>query len=69
MRPKQQKPDLQEDLFRYVVLRQSYVRVAKRAAIMAGRYAHAKQFKRHNKQIKFLRTAPGAVDPRYSEQD
>jgi IS5 family transposase len=30
-----------------VALRQSYVRVAKRAALMAGRYAHAKQFKRH----------------------
>ena len=29
-----------------VLLRQSYTRVAKRAAMMAGRYAHAKQFKR-----------------------
>jgi IS5 family transposase len=28
-----------------VPLRQSYVRIAKRAAMMAGRYAHAKQFK------------------------
>ena len=27
-----------------VQLRQSYVRIAKRAAMMAGRYAHAKQF-------------------------
>jgi len=27
-----------------VRLRQSYVRIAKRAAMMAGRYAHAKQF-------------------------
>ena len=44
-----------------VVLRQSYVRVAKRAAIMAGRYAHAKQFKRCNKQIKFLRTRLGRL--------
>ncbi len=26
-----------------------------RAAMMAGRYAHAKQFKRMNRQIKFLR--------------
>lgn len=26
------------------------------AALMAGRYAHAKQFKRHNRELKFLRT-------------
>lgn len=32
-----------------VPLRQSYVRVAKTAAMMAGRYAHAKQFKRMNR--------------------
>ncbi len=44
-----------------VALRQSYVRLAKRAAMMAGRYAHAKQFKRMNKQIKFLRTRLGRV--------
>ncbi|RME96442.1 MAG: IS5 family transposase [Alphaproteobacteria bacterium] len=44
-----------------VVLRQSYVRVAKRAAIMAGRYAHAKQFKRRNRQIRFLRTRLGRL--------
>lgn len=44
-----------------VPLRQSYVRVAKRAAIMAGRYAHAKQFKRHNRQLKFLRTRLGRL--------
>ena len=29
-----------------VALRQSYLRVAKRAAIMVGRYTHAHQFKR-----------------------
>ena len=29
-----------------VRLRQSYLRIAKRAAMMAGRYAHSKQFKR-----------------------
>jgi hypothetical protein len=29
-----------------VELRQSYLRVAKRAAIMVGRYTHAHQFKR-----------------------
>ena len=39
-----------------VKLRQSYVRVAKHAAMMAGRYAHAKQFRRHERQMKFLRT-------------
>jgi IS5 family transposase len=44
-----------------VPLRQSYARVAKRAAMMAGRYAHAKQFKRMNRQIKFLRTRLGRL--------
>ena len=44
-----------------VPLRQSYARVAKRAAMMAGRYAHAKQFKRMNRQIKLLRTRLGRV--------
>jgi len=44
-----------------VPLRQSYVRVAKRAAIMAGRYAHAKQFKRFNREVRFLRTRLGRV--------
>ncbi len=44
-----------------VALRQSYTRVAKRAALMAGRYAHAKQFKRMNRQIKLLRTRLGRV--------
>ncbi len=42
-------------------LRQSYVRVAKRAAIMAGRYAHAKQCKRQRRQLKFLRTRLGRL--------
>ena len=37
-------------------LRQSYVRVAKHAAMMAGRYAYAKQLKRHERQMRFLRT-------------
>ena len=32
-----------------VRLRQSYLRVAMHAAMMAGRYAHAKQFKRHHR--------------------
>ena len=44
-----------------VPLRQSYARVAKRAALMAGRYAHAKQFKRMNGRIKFLKTRLGRV--------
>jgi IS5 family transposase len=44
-----------------VPLRQSYVRLAKQAAIKAGRYAHAKQFKRHNRELKFLRTRLGRV--------
>jgi IS5 family transposase len=44
-----------------VPLRQSYVRVAKKAAMMAGRYAHAKQFKRMNREIKRLRTRLGRI--------
>jgi len=44
-----------------VSLRQSYIRVAKRAALMSGRYAHAKQFKRRNRELKFLRTRLGRL--------
>jgi IS5 family transposase len=44
-----------------IELRQSYVRVAKRAAIMVGRYRHAHQFKRAGKALKFLRTRLGRV--------
>lgn len=44
-----------------VPLRQSYVRVGKRAQIMAGRYAHAKQFKRANRELKFLRIRLGRL--------
>ena len=44
-----------------VPLRQSYGRVAKRAAMMAGRYAHARQYKRMNRRIKFLRTRLGRL--------
>ncbi len=36
-------------------------RAAKQAAIMAGRYAHAKQFKRHNRELKFLRIRLGRM--------
>ena len=44
-----------------VKLRQSYRRVAKRAAIMVGRYTHAHQFKRARRALKFLRTRLGRV--------
>jgi IS5 family transposase len=44
-----------------VPLRQSYQRVGKRAAIMAGRYTHAHQFKRARRQVKFLRNRLGRV--------
>jgi IS5 family transposase len=44
-----------------VPLRQSYIRLAKQAAMMAGRYAHAKQFKRMRRRIKFLRTRLGRI--------
>ena len=44
-----------------VALRQSYVRVGKRAALKAGRYAHAKQFKRYNRELNFLRTRLGRL--------
>jgi IS5 family transposase len=42
-------------------LRQSYLRIAKRAAMMAGRYAHAKQFNRFNRQIRLLRIRLGRI--------
>ena len=61
-----------------VPLRQSYVRLAKRAAIMVGRYTHAHQFKRARRELKFLRTRLGRVirdirrktagDPKLSER-
>jgi IS5 family transposase len=44
-----------------VRLRQSYCRVAKAAAMMAGRYAHAKQFKRHQRQLRILRSRLGRI--------
>jgi transposase, IS5 family len=46
---------------RGVSLRQSYLRVAKRAAIMVGRYSHAHQFKRARRELKFLRTRLGRL--------
>jgi len=42
-------------------LRQSYLRLAKRAAIMVGRYTHAHQFKRARRQLKFMRTRLGRI--------
>jgi transposase, IS5 family len=44
-----------------VRLRQSYVRVARHAAMMAGRYAHAKQFNRHRRQLRILRSRLGRL--------
>jgi transposase, IS5 family len=44
-----------------VTLRQSYLRLAKRAAIMVGRYTHAHQFKRARRALKFLRTRLGRI--------
>jgi IS5 family transposase len=44
-----------------VRVRQSYLRVARNAAMMAGRYAHAKQFNRHQQRIRFLRTRLGRL--------
>ena len=44
-----------------VRLRQSYLRVAQRAAMMAGRYAHAKQFNRHRRELRLLRTRLGRL--------
>jgi len=41
--------------------RQSYVRVAKHSAIKAARYAHAKQFRRMRRDLRFLRTRLGRL--------
>jgi len=40
-------------------LRQSYVRVARRAAMKTGRYLHAQQNRRAKRQAKFLRVRCG----------
>ena len=37
------------------------LRIAKQAAMMAGRYAHAKQFNRHRRQLRNLRTRLGRI--------
>ena len=44
-----------------VQLRQSYRRIAERAAMMAARYAHAKQFKRHQRQLRLLKSRLGRI--------
>ncbi len=44
-----------------VELRQSHTRLAKRAAAKAGRYAHAKQYRRMRRELKRLRTYLGRV--------
>src|ERR1700678_2156160 len=44
-----------------VGLRQSYLRIARNAALMAGRYAHVKQFKRHQRQLRMLRSRLGRI--------
>lgn len=44
-----------------IKLRQSHTRLAKRAAVKAGRYAHAKQFKRMRRELKRLRICLGRV--------
>lgn len=44
-----------------IQLRQSYIRVGKRAAVKVSRYAHAKQFKRMRRQLRKLRTYVGRL--------
>jgi IS5 family transposase len=44
-----------------LALRQSYAKVGPLAAVKAGRYAHAKQFKRMRREIRSLRTWLGRV--------
>jgi IS5 family transposase len=42
-------------------LRQTYLRIARRAAMMAGRYAHAKRFNCHRRELRFLRSRLGRM--------
>jgi IS5 family transposase len=46
---------------RGIRLRQSYVRVGKRALVKASRYAHAKQYKRMRRSLRKLRTFVGRL--------
>lgn len=52
---------VREAKWRGIQLRQSCLRVGKRALFKQGRYAHAKQFKRARKQTKKLKTYLGRV--------
>ena len=44
-----------------IVLRRSHTRVARRAALMAGRYAHARQFRRMRREIRTLKAGFSAI--------
>lgn len=46
---------------RGITLRQSYLRVGQHASTKAGRYAHAKQFKRMRRELRRLRTYVGRL--------
>ena len=46
---------------RGIPLRQSYVRVGKKASVMASRYAHAKQFRRMHRRLRKMRTYVGRL--------
>ena len=43
-------------------LRQAHTRLAKRAAVQVGRYAHARQMRRLRRELKRLKTSLGRVD-------
>lgn len=43
------------------MLRQSYSRLVKWASLKAGRYAHARPFRRMRRELKRLRTSLGRV--------
>jgi len=47
--------------FHFIPVRQSYVRLAKQALHQAGRYGHAKQYRRMKKEIKTLKNYLGRV--------
>jgi transposase, IS5 family len=46
---------------RKIKLRQTYLRVGKTAMVKAARYAHAKQFRRMRRELKFLRVRLGRL--------
>ncbi|MGY4353398.1 hypothetical protein ACVWXM_009915 [Bradyrhizobium sp. GM7.3] len=52
-----------------VTLRQSYSRVSKAAAMMAGRYAHGKQFGPHQRQLRILSSRLGRIIRDIRSQD